>query len=101
MGGKRPLAAVALGVVLVMLAACGPASQALSPVEVEPQPTSTGPQPFMAANPTVNTTFVISDVKLMVDGPAVAIPAGTRSEPAFELLVLHTNDVRGYTSPCG
>jgi len=30
-----------------------------------------------------------------------ALPATTEPPQAFELVVLHTNDVRGYTEPCG
>ena len=68
-----------------VLSACGPVSR------------SAGRQPGLpsgVARPPDTATTVVAP-----SAPAVSGPASAASE--LDLLVLHTNDTRGYTLPCG
>lgn len=101
--GERPGLCLALGGLALVLVACTSAAHTLTSEHPVTVPAPSGPQPVLAPAPPVSATFVAGDIKLLSDEPAVAssAPVSAAVSTAFELLVLHTNDVRGYVLPCG
>ncbi len=57
--------------------------------------------------PALRATVILVAAALLLTGcggssPAPAsTPTATQSPQAFDLVILHTNDVRGFTEPCG
>ena len=80
--------------VIALAAACGPVG---STVQTVPSATATVQRTTAQATAAATTTPVVMAPPAPTDTPApTATLEGTR-----RLLILHTNDVLGYTDPCG
>jgi 2',3'-cyclic-nucleotide 2'-phosphodiesterase (5'-nucleotidase family) len=86
---------IILGVLSLAVAACAPGPGASS---ITPVPTPAGPARPPTASPTLPPPTPTASP---VPRPPTPTPAAVPSAPPFTLVIMHTNDVRGYTEPCG
>ena len=59
------------------------------------------PKPTYAIAALLFTSALLAGCVTYTPTPTVPPPTPTESPRAFELTVLHTNDVRGFIEPCG
>ena len=114
--GYRVGLALLLGLLVCLVLGCGslwqegrPLAQGVyvpqsSTTAVAVQPTQVGPAQSITDAPTGQVAAPLTPVLRLEPTPtptAVRVLKPTPADTAFSLLILHTNDTRGYVDPCG
>lgn len=93
-----------LGVLFLAVAACVPGPGATS---ITPVPTPAGPAHPPTVSPTLPPSMPTPSPVPVLPTPTVSpvplLPTPTTMPPApsLTLVIMHSNDARGYTEPCG